>query len=275
MNKTFTLLFLLIATHIVQAQNVTIYSQNFGDANNLVFPAGWTSTDNGWYVDNTNVSQGYDNASGQANMAIKNTSPTGEYILTTGGIETSGYENIKVLWGRRISNNYTTFSTLPIFEFSVDNGATWNVVEFYDAFENNSWALANAGDDIMIPSVADDKPSVRFRWRVSITNNPEGTYRIDDFRVQGTVKQTNVGINTPQLHTVRVWQNQSQLNISLESLNAPAQFCLFDLQGSLVQSSTLTNTYNRVSLEALPAGMYIYSITGADIHTGGKVVIAH
>ncbi len=274
MKKSLTLFVLFVSILASKAQTVTLYTQDFGDANNLIFPAGWTTTDNGWYVDNTNISQGYDNASGQANMVIKNTSPTGDYYLTTGGIETTGYENIKVIWGRRISNNFTIFSSLPTFEFSTNNGDTWNNVTFTDAFDNNAWALTNTGSEITLPTAADDKASVLFRWKVSITNNPDGTYRIDDFTVKGTVKQTTTNTNTTipgSYFTITSINNQLLIqNKSDDYMNA----AIYSIDGKLLQSLQV-NPYSNTTTSGnmLPSGLYIVTLSNQKEHYSIKLSI--
>ncbi len=258
MHKVYTTLFAVFITAIVNAQIVTIYSQDFGDANNLVFPTGWLSTDSGWYVDNTNISEGYANASGQSNMSIKNTSPTGTYFLTSNEIETTGYEMIRVLWGRRISNNYTTFSSIPIFEYSIDGGSNWVNIAYYDTFIDNSWGFANTGDDIMIPSEADNKPSVKFRWSEDITNNPEGTYRFDDFVIKAKIKQTGVGIkniNTP--FQLNVFQNNIYVN---NNSNSDCTFSVYDLQGCNTLNTIISSNIQYISLNDLNSGIYIIQI---------------
>jgi hypothetical protein len=259
----FVLSLLLFSSIDNKAQVVTIYNQNFGDANNLVFPAGWSAPDSTWGVDNTNISSGYADASGQTNMVIRNTVTTGTYSLITEDIETSGYENIRVLWGRRISNNFTlSGSTIPTLDISIDGGTNWVNVAFYDTFIDNTWTHTNAGDDISLPALANDQPAVKFRWTVDIVNNLEGSYRIDDFIVRGEVKQTSVNINNIE--------NQIDIrlaNMDLYLMNQGAEIAnliIYDLQGRPILNSLCNNQVNRVNLNHLASGIYIAQVQTAN-----------
>jgi hypothetical protein len=204
-------------------------------------------------------------------MAIKNTSPTGPYYLITGPIETTGYEKIRVLWGRRISNNYLTYSSLPVFEFSIDGGNNWVNIAYYDTFKNNSWALTNAGDDITVSSLADDKAAVRFRWLVNITNNPDGTYRMGDVRIKADVKQTGVGISSAIKQFEIIPVNNALLVLNNSSENAVLN--IFDLQGRRVMSSTLANYTQTIPLNELTAGVYVTVLQNSEAVLTKKIVI--
>jgi hypothetical protein len=254
---------LLLAANGINAQTVTIYNQNFGDGVNLSIPSGWSASgsnpDSTWYVDNTNNSADYTDASGQGNMVIRNTVPSGTYTLTTNDIETSGYENIRVLWGRRISNNFTSSgSTIPTLDISIDGGTNWVNLAFYDTFIDNNWTYTNAGDDIILPALADDQPGIRFRWTVNITNNPEGSYRIDDLLIRADVKQSTVSLQQIKSES-RCYLNGQNLFVQNQITNN-ANLIIYNIQGTPVLQKQLNSILSTIDMNDLSAGIYIIQI---------------
>jgi hypothetical protein len=254
---------LLLAANGINAQTVTIYNQNFGDGVNQSIPSGWSASgsnpDSTWYVDNTNNSAGYTDASGQGNMVIRNTVPSGTYTLTTNDIETSGYENIRVLWGRRISNNFTSSgSTIPTLDISIDGGTNWVNLAFYDTFIDNNWTYTNAGDDIILPALADDQPGIRFRWTVNITNNPEGSYRIDDLLIRADVKQSTVSLQQIKSESI-CYLNGQNLFVQNQITNN-ANLIIYNIQGTPVLQKQLNSILSTIDMNDLSAGIYIIQI---------------
>ncbi|MEI7802178.1 MAG: hypothetical protein WCI97_06015, partial [Bacteroidota bacterium] len=83
----------------------SLYNENF-DASTINLPTGWTEIGGGWFVDSTNNSNGYTNASGLNNVVVKNLSATGVYELISNSISTLSYTNIAVNWASRVSTNF-------------------------------------------------------------------------------------------------------------------------------------------------------------------------
>lgn len=192
MKRTTTLLFvlaLIISFSVTNGQSV-IHSQNFDGNVMPALPTGWNTTTNfgiGWRTDSTNVSAGYPGASGLNNCFIRNSDSSGTYSLLSPVFNTVGYTNLSVLFASRVSNNFpTSGSTVPALEYTINGGQNWLNIAYLENNANSTWALVNGGFRIDLPPTAENQPALQFRWRVTIVNNSQGTYRIDDFDFQGT-----------------------------------------------------------------------------------------
>jgi hypothetical protein len=187
MKRSFTILTFLCAltlmTTAAWGQGVfTAYSQNFDGSGSL--PAGWTA-DAGtgtWSLAATSGSNIYSGASGVNNVVVTNGATLATYNLTANAsISTVGYTGITVIWGARRTSTFTETVT---FAWSTD-GSTWNTAAYTEVTGNSTWALINAGTAISLPVGAEGAANLQFRWTITQLNN-SGTYRIDDFKVQGT-----------------------------------------------------------------------------------------
>lgn len=249
MTKIYTLLFFLIAISTTEAQTV-IYSENF-DTDSTALPGGWTGTANGFIIETGNNSTGYAGATGLYNAAIRNLSATGAYEMISKNIPTTNYSSISILWASRVSNNFPNGgSAVQSLQWSSDNGATWNNLLYNENSNNSTWALTNGGVRIYLPSGASNKPNLKIKWIVNIVNAASGTYRIDDFDVQGTF---NVGINDLTSSTSTIFYYDGMLNVKNtgeHSLN------VFACNGKKVFENNSSNTsiYN---LHELKKGLYI------------------
>ena len=171
----------------------TIYTTNFGTTLST-FPTGWTKTSSGtgtWTIISTSASSTYAGASASMNATATNGTTGTSALICNPGISTIGYSNITVLWGARATSTFTNAVT---FEWSVD-GSTWNAVSFTEVAANSTWALANAGVRIALPVGAEGASNLQFR-RVYSPITGSGTYRMDDFDVQGTVSGPSIILNT-------------------------------------------------------------------------------
>jgi hypothetical protein len=162
------------------APQAVLYSENFGTT--TAYPAGWSSSSTVWTPTTGTTSTGYTGASGNTNVVFNNTGSNAvvHRLTYNNGLSTTGFTNITVLWGARATN---TFAQPVFFEWSSD-GTTWNSVSYMTVASNAAWALVNGGTRISLPAEAAGVSNLRFRW--SITTNNNGTYRIDDFSVEGT-----------------------------------------------------------------------------------------
>ncbi len=177
---------------ITQGQT-TIYTTNFGTTSGT-FPSGWTKTSTGtgtWIITSTSASSTYAGASASMNATATNGTTGTSALICNPGISTIGYSNITVLWGARATS---TFINAVTFEWSVD-GTTWNTVSFTEVTANSVWALANGGVRIALPVGAEGAANLQFR-RVYTAITGSGTYRMDDFDVQGTISGPSIILNT-------------------------------------------------------------------------------
>jgi hypothetical protein len=215
MRKSYLLMgMVFIITGSLQAQTV-LYVENFGTT--ASFPSGWSSsnTTNGWNMTTGSQSSGYTGASGGANVIFNNTGTAGNtHTLTySNSLSTAGYKTITILWAARSS---ATFSQAVNFQWS-SNGTTWNQVSFTNVTSNNVWAFVNGGTRIPLPAEAEEQPELMLRW--SITVNNSGTYRIDDFSIQGFL--TTLPVNFGMIRTSRQsagvkleWTNLTETDVN-------------------------------------------------------------
>ena len=193
----FCFLISFISIKAVKAQTV-IYNENF-DGQVLTFPNGWTAdtANGGWKMDSTNVDT-IPGASGYQNIAISNaTGLSGTYNLTSKTIFTSGYDNINVLWDARLTKHFRdSGSTIESFDYSTDGGSNWTNIPYTENPSNGTsfWYADNGGSRINLPAGANNQATLKFRWVASLVSTSSGTYRIDDFNVQGTLANGISGI---------------------------------------------------------------------------------
>ncbi|MFZ4619338.1 MAG: T9SS type A sorting domain-containing protein [Bacteroidota bacterium] len=183
--RSFSIASLVVLLGSILWGQTPLYSTNFGTTAST-FPAGWSTSSTGtctWIITSTSASSTYSGASGSMNATATNgNSLTGTATLTGNpGISTVGYTNITVLYGARRTSTFTNSVSL---EWSTD-GTTWNAVTFTEVANDGTWALANGGTRIALPAGAEGAANLRFR-RVYTVTTGTGTYRMDDFSVQGT-----------------------------------------------------------------------------------------
>lgn len=187
------LLSALFLSLFAQAQ-VILVEENFDGMTAPMLPNNWiTSTlfDIGFRTDPGQPSAGYADVSGVQNIVIRNSDSTGIYTLTSPAFSTVDYTAIEVAWGSRVSNNFlSSGSSVPVFEYSVDGGVSWSIVSYVDNEANSTWSLVNGGAPILLPIEAENQETVHLRWTISIVNQADGTYRMDDFVVRGVFNPT-------------------------------------------------------------------------------------
>jgi hypothetical protein len=184
------LIVLFTGLQTIQAQTV-LMNQNFDTPIAPNLPAGWSSTSisgSSWRSDSSNFSNGYTDASALKNVVIRNSDSSGVYELYSPVFSTINYKDISILWASRVSNNFVTSgSTTPTCKFSIDGGSTWSNVAFLENNANSTWDYVNGGMRIMLSALANNQPTIQFKWTVSIVNNSQGTYRMDDVSIEGTL----------------------------------------------------------------------------------------
>lgn len=167
-----------------------MFNSNFDNLTVPALPTEWLALANGnigFRSDSTNTS-GNNGASGLNNLVIRNDeNVNGTYELITESFDCTPYSGLSVMWSSRVSNNFlASGSELPSFWYSLDNGVSWEGLNFLDNIANSIWSEVNAGSLITLPTIADNQASIRFKWIINIAGDgatTSGTYRIDDFRI--------------------------------------------------------------------------------------------
>lgn len=190
------LVFLLMMSCGVAGQT-TLYSTNFGTANNVAVSTlpGWTTS--GSQATNLNlstasVSSGYTLpiiSSGSANLAEGVSSNTvGTAVATLAGqVNTVGYTSIEVAFGNRATMNYSGVVTL---EWS-SNGTLWNTISIIP--NTIGWGATGW---LSLPLGAQNQSNLRFRFSF-VRSDTSGNFRIDDFVVRGTLSTPCSGTPNP------------------------------------------------------------------------------
>lgn len=112
----------------------------------------------------------------------------------------------------------------------------------------------------------------------SIPNNTYGFGRIDVFAAVELAKSlTSVNDPAQVAATVQVFPNPATDEVTFfsRSLNKDAVISLFDAHGRLVLQSNWKATQGfskQISVQALPKGIYFYSVRGVDIAVQGKLL---
>jgi hypothetical protein len=257
---------LLFTLSAISSKGQTITSENFDGVIMPALPATWTTTFNfniGWRTDSTNVSTGYANASGLNNTLVRNSDSSGSYTLYSPMITTTNYSNITVLFATRVSSNFTTSgSTTPQFEYTVDGGSTWSNISYSDNQANSIWDWVNGGLRIALNANANDQAAIQFRWTVNIVTDPQGTYRIDDFNVEGT---NTSGINELiKDKDFKIFPNPAtdvfevKVNSTLDNL--PCEIQITDLTGKICKVDKISSFPVLLSRGNLSNGTYILRV---------------
>lgn len=199
--ERYLFLSLLAVLFTANASATTIYSTNFGTTS--TFPTGWTPTGGSTaYSDNsTSASSGYSGASGSCN-ASNGTSGTATLIFNN-SLSTIGYTNVNVTFGARKTSTGST----PTFQYSTDNGSTWNTITYTDVANNSTWGLIS----VNLASGAGGASNLEFKFT---SNSSANTYRIDDFKVDASTSQTTFyfksnGTGGGNWNNVNTWQASS------------------------------------------------------------------
>lgn len=174
----------------LNATQSIIYNENFDETNFLSpgLPTGWSAAPvGGWITDSSNFSTGYPSASGGRNLDLDNSKlPTGDYTLYSKQIATTGFKNITVTYGARFSKHFAdSGSVIKSFAWSSDGGVNWQTIPFIENTNDSFWYIINQGLNLSLPATADNQPQIMFRWVAHVVAAASGSYRIDDFSIQG------------------------------------------------------------------------------------------
>ena len=263
---------ILFSISITEAQT-TIYLENF-DADSTALPVGWTTTTGGWAVKKTNVSSGYTGASGQVNAVIDNTaSTTGVYDLISKPVATTGYNTISADWGARSTTHFAdSGSVVQGFYWSNNSGSTWNQLTYTENANNSTWALDNGSTAIALPAGASNQASLLFKWTVNLHHASSGTYRIDDFKVQGTA--TTTGINdVVSSSNIKAYSFNKTLFIQLQEAGVQGELKIYSLCGTEVYTQTLNEQNHKIDLNELTDGLYVIKIQSGNSVITKKISI--
>jgi len=282
---TFAAIAVLTFAGVNTNAQITIYTQNF-DNNGFNLPTGWTTTFNGWKMDDTitNRSAGsspwvgtYIGASGLFNCKISNPTLDSNFVknLTTNSISTTGDTGISVLWGARRSTHFPDSLSTIAFEFSHDGGTTWINVPYTENPNNSTWYKENDSTRINLPATANNQASLMFRWVATLHRSASGTYRIDDFNVQGTVSlgiadlTDNNGINMymDNYNTLHI------VNQAPNNANKVGTLTIYDITGRTISSEMVNTNGSQVALPALSTGIYFANLKTETYVSTKKFVI--
>jgi hypothetical protein len=103
--------------------------------------------------------------------------------------------------------------------------------------------------------------------RVVAATHGNGLYSADFGPLSGSVEPAADG---PR---VRLWPNPARAHANL-ALDVPtaAEVRLFDPQGRLLRRTTVSGGAGRLDLAGIPAGVYVYQVTGRGWRRSGRLV---
>jgi len=186
--------FLMLCAGILPAQ-VVLYTQTFGTLSSGL-PSGCSAYQDSastikynstmaWGAATTSASTGYTGASGGSNVVANNASGSSQYgvvtyLIVNTGVSTNNITSLSVLFGSRRTTNGKSIT----LEWSSDS-STWNALSFTNVSNNSSWALVNSGNAISLPSAAENKSNIWFRFSFTGASASGGNTRIDDIAFGG------------------------------------------------------------------------------------------
>ncbi len=255
----------------VSAQTL-INDQNFDAA--YALPTGWSTSNGSWTIDSTNSSTGYTGASGLNNVGIANqTSPAGYDTLYSRTISTTGYTNITAVWAARNTTHFSdSGSSIRGFYWSADGGTTWNNAPYAENPNNSTWSIDNNTVAIALPAGAANKASVQFAWVAHIITAPSGTYRIDDFVVEGTPNTGIVSVNEELAYVYCI--NSSLINIvSRNTQSEKLNIEVYDVTGNIINRSVMTSQTLSINASAFSSGIYFVRVSNESQSSVSKVFV--
>lgn len=240
-----------------------LYNESF-DGNILNLPTGWNADTLGWIPDtaSANVSTDYAGASGLENIVIKNaTGKSGTFNLISKSISTVGYNTITVLFGARNTTHFSdSGSAISSFDWSTDGGVSWNPITYTNNPNNSTWALVNGGTKISLPSGVEGQANLIFRWVAQLASTSSGTYRIDDFSLEGN-PASGINENIFSNAAVSIYPNPAScsINISIPQ-NGNKIILIYDLAGKKVVEIISSEKKFNVDRKNLSNGIYLLKI---------------
>lgn len=253
MKKLYSLLATAMFTTVAFAQT-TIYSENMGTttstktiAANTFQNASPISYEGSGDVRATNISSGYAQASGSANVMINATDET--FIIS--GINTLNYENIQLFLGQR-KGSASANNELKI-EVSAD-GTNWTLLSYTRPTGSGTanWLYINPTG--IIPTTSN--------LRVKFTGTNDVEWRLDDVRITGT---------TASLATSDVTKSKKVFvkNTSVDNeiyFGVKTDIKIFNVNGQIIKTGSVSEN-GTLNIAELQKG--IYFVTGI---VSGKIV---
>lgn len=248
MKKLFTALFVGCLAFQVQAQT-EIYSTEFTSTTDL--PQGWERP-NG-QIDGWRIEDGRNNASpnppfsGGGQIVLRNVDPAdnppspivGTYSIQTPAFNVSNFMDLKISWAARRTRQ---FDPQPLtVEYSLNgNAGPWTAITYTDRVNDGTWGLVEAN----LPAAASHQGSLTIRYTAT-TKDGGGTYRIDDFRLEGELHSSLPSLSGQ--NNIKVFSTENGLMI-----NSPlaTTFQLKDVLGRSVGTFQINQGSNTYSLPA-------------------------
>lgn len=207
MKKRYLILILLaVLGGIVNAQTVTVYTENFGGAGTSTFPVAWTSATGDWIIDpNVNNGGGVPPctlalSSGNSVLAGSDGVASAENAVTE-SFSTIGITNLVV--------NYNAYRSsggpVVTLEASSDN-ITYTVIPGWaDVIADDTWRSVT---QFTLPISMENQSTVYLRWRYTGTSNGF-FFAIDDIKVIGTQSTIFYWNGTGALNLLTSWGNNT------------------------------------------------------------------
>jgi hypothetical protein len=142
-------------------------------------------------------------------------------------------------------------------QITADMDADWGAI-YIDGqnIHTWNWSINNGTGAVGLNAIQ----AIDFFGYQPVGSGP-GNYYIDDFQI---VESTTVSVNENNAASFSIYPNPATDRFYVETANNNAAISIYDLSGKLVESSTLNNKQNWISVAGLSEGIYLVEVLSGD-----------
>lgn len=211
--------------------------------------------------------------SASKNLYFRNCKPSGEErFAMIYGISTVGYSDLKLFFCHRKT---LCFETTVDIEWSVDNGASWNIISGYEMpATNSSWSAVS----LNLPVTVENQSNVSIRWiyqtakvncsQFNTCDDFAGNYRIDGISLYSStlpIELINFTCKEMNKSIELTWQTASENNSYLFEIETAVDGYNFHKIGEVAAAGFSSESVNYSFIHASPAeGLQYYRLRQVD-----------
>ena len=136
----------------------------------------------------------------------------------------------------------------------------------------NITSIDNNNTAIALPVGAANQASVQFAWVAHIITAPSGTYRIDDFVVEGTPNTGIASVNEDLAYVYCI--NSSLINIvSRNTQSEKLNVEVYDVTGNIVNRSVMNSQNLSINASTFSSGIYFVRVSNDTQSSVSKVFV--
>lgn len=266
----------LIFTAMISKAQVAIYTETFPGT---TLPAGWVaSPSRGWNVDSSTNAANNAPAppySGGWHLIIRNHDPAdtstpqpGTYSVLSRPVDATNYTNISVGWAARRTRNFATTQVLNLEASANGASGPWTPITYTDRPADSQWGDVTP---VTLPASFDRAPALTFRYTLT-TLTASGTYRIDDFKIEGDL---TVSLGSSFKTLVPIWRQQaSRIEVEFDAKpNDLSTISVIDLLGRQQMTQQVKGGEVTLDLDHLAKGVYYIHLVQGNKKAIRKIAI--